>query len=163
MYTVSSPSATATTSLAFLLPMLVRHPGRRHVQSPRLPDCQYFNAQGLYVFNCIIVLFDNRFTMADIAIPTNCRHLNIPAYIEKKLYKTARKQFIEQTRQSVKENLEKTNMPYQRVYIISDETMLGVVKGKQPKEAIDEFELLNNLIAEAYTRRTPRDAEKDKK
>ncbi|KAG2029705.1 hypothetical protein BDR03DRAFT_1042799, partial [Suillus americanus] len=28
----------------------------------RIPDWQYFNAQGLYVFDCIIVLFDNRFT-----------------------------------------------------------------------------------------------------
>ena len=34
-------------------------------------DWQYFNDQGLYVFDCIVVLFDNRFTMTDIAILLN--------------------------------------------------------------------------------------------
>ncbi|KAI6103783.1 hypothetical protein EDD17DRAFT_1608281, partial [Pisolithus thermaeus] len=32
------------------------------------PDWLYFNNQGLYVFDCIIVLFDSRFTQTDIAI-----------------------------------------------------------------------------------------------
>ena len=44
-------------------------------------DWQYFNEQGLYVFDCIIVLFDNRFTMTDIAILVNARRFNIPTYI----------------------------------------------------------------------------------
>lgn len=154
----------------------------------RIPDWQYFNAQGLYVFDCIIVLFDNRFTMTDIAILTNCRRFNIPTYIvrskadqhirnlmkdmgydseddeedenrKKKLYRTARQQFIEQTRHSVKDNLENANMPNQRVYIVSNETMLGVVKEKRPKKVIDEIELLNDLLGEAQTRRERRDAE----
>ncbi|KAG2752480.1 hypothetical protein P692DRAFT_20871955 [Suillus brevipes Sb2] len=116
----------------------------------------YFNAHGLYVFDCIVVLFDNRFTMTDIAILTNCRRFKIPTYIvrskadqhirnimkdmrydsdddesedqKKKLYQDARQQFIQQTRQSVKDNLENANMPDQRVYIVSNGPMLGVVK-----------------------------------
>ncbi|KAG2135744.1 interferon-inducible GTPase-domain-containing protein [Suillus bovinus] len=151
----------------------------------KIPDWQYFNAQGLYVFDCIIVLFDNRFTMTDIAILTNCRRFKIPTYIvrskadqhirnimkdmgydsdedesedqKKKLYQAARQQFIQQTRQSVKDNLENANMPQQRVYIISNEPMLGVVKEKRPKKIIDEIELLNDLIGEAQTRRARRD------
>ncbi|KAG1735748.1 interferon-inducible GTPase-domain-containing protein [Suillus paluster] len=151
----------------------------------KIPDWQYFNAQGLYVFDCIIVLFDNRFTMTDIAILTNCRRFKIPTYIvrskadqhirnvmkdmgydsdddededqKKKLYQTARQQFIQQTRQSVKDNLENANMPNQRVYIVSNETMLSVVKEKRPKKVIDEIELLNDLIGEAQTRRASRD------
>lgn len=153
----------------------------------KIPDWQYFNAQGLYVFDCIIVLFDNRFTMTDIAILTNCRRFKIPTYIvrskadqhirnimkdmgydsdddesedqKKKLYQAARQQFIQQTRQSVKDNLENANMPDQRVYIVSNEPMLGVVKEKRPKKVIDEIELLNDLIGEAQTRRARRDAE----
>jgi chemotaxis protein histidine kinase CheA len=154
----------------------------------KIPDWQYFNMQGLYVFDCIIVLFDNRFTMTDIAILTNCRRFNIPTYIvrskadqhirnlmrdmgydsdddeddedrKKKLYRTARQQFIEQTRRSVKDNLENANMPDQRVYIISNETMLGVVKEKRPKKVIDEIQLLNDLVGEAQIRRSRRDAE----
>ncbi|KAG1805676.1 immunity-related GTPases-like protein, partial [Suillus subaureus] len=152
----------------------------------RIPDWQYFNVQGLYVFDCIIVLFDNRFTMTDIAILTNCRRFNIPTYIvrskadqhirnimkdigydsdddesgdkKKKLYQAARQQFIQQTRQSVKDNLENANMPDQRVYVISNEPMLGVVKDKRSKKVIDEIELLNDLIGEAQIRRARRDA-----
>ncbi|KAG1845050.1 hypothetical protein C8R48DRAFT_678270 [Suillus tomentosus] len=78
---------------------------------------------------------------------------------KKKLYQAARQQFIQQTRQSVKENLENANMPDQRVYIVSNEPMLGVMKEKRPKKVIDEIELLSDLIGEAQTRRARRDAE----
>ncbi|KAI9569305.1 P-loop containing nucleoside triphosphate hydrolase protein, partial [Boletus coccyginus] len=91
-------------------------------------DWQYFNDQGLYIFDCIIMLFDNRFTMTDIAILVNARRFSIPTYIVRskadqhirnvmmdmgydsegddeedverrnRLYKAARKQFIEKTR-----------------------------------------------------------------
>ncbi|KAG1735734.1 P-loop containing nucleoside triphosphate hydrolase protein [Suillus paluster] len=153
----------------------------------KISDWQYFNAQGLYVFDCIIVLFDNRFTMTDIAILTNCRRFKIPTYIvrskadqhirnimedmgsdneddegvgadqEKKLYQAARQQFIQQTRQSVKDNLGNANMPDQRVYIVSNRLMLGVVRDKRPEKVIDEIELLNDLIGEAQTRRARSD------
>ena len=146
-------------------------------------DWQYFNDQGLYVFDCIIVLFDNRFTMTDIAILVNARRFNIPTYIVRskadqhirnvmmdmgydsegddeedverrnKLYKAARKRFIEHTRKNVKANLEDANLPDQRVYIVSNNTMLTIVLNKTPKKTIDEVDLLNDLLNEAYTRR----------
>ncbi|KAG6373844.1 interferon-inducible GTPase-domain-containing protein [Boletus reticuloceps] len=47
----------------------------------KIPDWQYFNSQGLYVFDCVIVLFNNRFTMTDQAILTNCRRYRIPTFI----------------------------------------------------------------------------------
>ncbi|KAL4076408.1 interferon-inducible GTPase-domain-containing protein [Scleroderma citrinum] len=46
-----------------------------------VPGWQYFRTQGLYVFDCIIVLMNERFTETDIAILDNCRQLKIPAYI----------------------------------------------------------------------------------
>ena len=146
-------------------------------------DWQYFNDQGLYVFDCIVVLFDNRFTMTDIAILVNARRFNIPTYIVRskadqhignvmidmgydsegddeedaggrdKLYKAARKQFIEHTKKSVKVNLEDANLPDQRVYIVSNTTLLSIVLNKTPKKTIDEVDLLNDLFNEAYRRR----------
>ncbi|KAI5984431.1 hypothetical protein EDD15DRAFT_2137302, partial [Pisolithus albus] len=41
----------------------------------------YFSTQGLSVFDCVFVLFDNRFTQTDIATLTNCMRFRIPTYI----------------------------------------------------------------------------------
>ncbi|KAF8139001.1 interferon-inducible GTPase-domain-containing protein, partial [Boletus edulis] len=151
-------------------------------------DWQYFNDQGLYVFDCIIVLFDNRFTMTDIAILVNARRFDIPTYIVRskadqhirnimrekgydsegdeedverrnKLYKAARKQFIEETKRSVRANLEDANLPDQRVYIVSNTTMLSIVLNKMPKKTIDEVDLLNDLLNQVYSRRVTRSDE----
>ncbi|KAH9928080.1 uncharacterized protein B0H18DRAFT_1210383 [Fomitopsis serialis] len=46
-----------------------------------IPDWQYFTDQGLYIFDCIIVLFDNRFTATDQAILRNCARFQIPTYM----------------------------------------------------------------------------------
>ena len=146
-------------------------------------DWQYFNDQGLYVFDFIIVLFDNRFTITDIAILLNARRFNIPTYIVRsksdqhirnimiemgydsegddeedverrnQLYKAARKQFIEETRKSVRANLEDANLSDQRVYIVSNTTMLSIVLNKMPKKTIDEVELLNDLLSQTRSRR----------
>ncbi|KAG1830348.1 hypothetical protein EV424DRAFT_1376235 [Suillus variegatus] len=111
--------------------------------------------------------------MTDIAILANCRHFKIPTYVvrskadqhirnimndmgyysgddesedrKKTLYQAAQEQFIQQTRQSVKDNLESANMPDQRVYIVSNKTMLDVVNEKQPENIIHEIELLSDL------------------
>ncbi|KAH0839989.1 interferon-inducible GTPase-domain-containing protein [Lanmaoa asiatica] len=152
-------------------------------------DWQYFNDQGLYAFDCIIVLFDNRFTVTDIAILINAKRFDIPTYIVRskadqhirnimiekgydsdrddeedvkrrnKLYKAARKQFIEETRESVRANLEDANLPDQRVYIVSNTTMLTIVLSKMPKKTIDEVDLINDLLNQAYSRRVARSDE----
>ncbi|KZT00057.1 P-loop containing nucleoside triphosphate hydrolase protein [Laetiporus sulphureus 93-53] len=46
-----------------------------------IPDFIYFKAQGLYAFDCIIVVLNDRFTDTDIAILRNCARFNIPSYI----------------------------------------------------------------------------------
>ncbi|KAI6115187.1 interferon-inducible GTPase-domain-containing protein [Pisolithus croceorrhizus] len=148
----------------------------------KIPDWQYFNAQGLYVFDCIIVLFDNRFTMTDIAILSNCARFNIPAFIVRskadqhirnamrdrgydsddedgdvssrnRLYREARQHFIEETRENIKSNLENANIPDRRVYIVSNAMLLSIVKGKVPKKAIDEIELLRDIANQMLARR----------
>jgi len=121
-------------------------------------DWQYFNDQGLYVFDALIVLFGNRFTMTDIAILRNARLFHIPCYIvrskadmhvrnvmkemgydsdddeqdersREKLEAAARDHFVTATRKTVRENLRAADLPDQRVYILSNSMMLNATKG----------------------------------
>ncbi|KAI6109236.1 interferon-inducible GTPase-domain-containing protein [Pisolithus croceorrhizus] len=145
------------------------------------PDWLYFNNQGLFVFDCIIVLFDNRFTQTDAAILANCRRFQIPTYIVRSkadshirnvlndmgydpdeddgtqyqpLYVQAREQFITATRATVQRNLQDANLPDQTVYIISSRNLLTITKGRKlSPEIIDEFELMKDLLEEARSRR----------
>ncbi|KAH7907802.1 P-loop containing nucleoside triphosphate hydrolase protein [Hygrophoropsis aurantiaca] len=147
----------------------------------KIPDWQYFNSQGLYVFDCIVVLFDNRFTMTDIAILANCARFDIPTYIVRsksdvqirnimkemgydseeedrkqrnKLYKLAREQYITETRASVKQNLENANLPEKKVYLVTNDVLLTIVKNNTiPPKMIDELDLMMDLFGEAHTRR----------
>ena len=142
----------------------------------KIPDWQYFNSQGLHAFDCVLVLFNNRFTSTDQAILTNCRRFKIPTFVVRSkadqhirnlmqemgydsddeaetregLYKAARERFIAETRRSVKENLSEAQLPDQRVYIVSHKVLLGIVRDKSPRGAIDELDLLRDLYDEAY-------------
>ncbi|KAG1767476.1 interferon-inducible GTPase-domain-containing protein [Suillus placidus] len=47
-----------------------------------VPDWQYFNNLGLYIFDCIIVLIDNRFLDSDLAILRACEQFtNIEVFV----------------------------------------------------------------------------------
>ncbi|KAI6119543.1 interferon-inducible GTPase-domain-containing protein [Pisolithus croceorrhizus] len=141
------------------------------------PDWQYFNSQGLYVFDCVIVLFNNRFTATDQAILTNCQHFQIPTFIvrsksdqhilnlmmdagydpdvedadsREQYYRIAREQYISGTREAVEKNLTQANLPKQRVYIVSKKALFLAAKNRQPRGMIDEVELLTDLYSVAY-------------
>ncbi|KAJ7606747.1 interferon-inducible GTPase-domain-containing protein [Mycena polygramma] len=151
-------------------------------------DWQYFNDQGLYVFDALVVVVDNRFTMTDVAILHNARLFGIPCYIVRskadshvrnlmrempgydsddeeqdvesraQLESGAREHFVRETRKNVRENLRHADLPEQRVYLVSNSTMLSATKGnvktgKTAKKILDEFELLKDLLGDAYTRR----------
>ncbi|KAF8138967.1 hypothetical protein EV363DRAFT_1427799 [Boletus edulis] len=113
----------------------------------KIPDWQYFNSQGL----CVIVLFNNRFTMTDQAILMNCRLKEMgydsddEGQTTERMYKAAREQFIAEMHRSVKENLQEAQLPDQRVYIVSHKST--------PKRTIDELELLRDLHSEGYKSR----------
>ncbi|KAG1839997.1 hypothetical protein DFJ58DRAFT_811366, partial [Suillus subalutaceus] len=50
--------------------------------TPDVPDWHYFNALGLYIFDCIIVLIDNRVLESDLAIIRTCQQfINIEVFI----------------------------------------------------------------------------------
>ncbi|KAG8219032.1 hypothetical protein J3R82DRAFT_4788 [Butyriboletus roseoflavus] len=168
------PNAAATGVVETTLEV-ARYTNPNHCRPIRV----YFNSQGLYVFDCIIVLFNNRFTMTDQAILANCRRFKIPTFIVRSkadqhirnlmgemgydsddeaeakegMYKAAREQFISETRRSVKENLLEAKLPDQRVYTVSHRALLGIVRDKTPKKTIDELDLLRDLYDEAHRSR----------
>ncbi|KAE9395313.1 P-loop containing nucleoside triphosphate hydrolase protein [Gymnopus androsaceus JB14] len=146
-----------------------------------IPDWQYFNEQGLYIFDCIIVLFDNRFTATDIAIIRNCARFKIPSYIVRSksnqhirniaidmgydededdesarrvIFQAARDRYIKETRQSVERNLEEAKLPAQRVYIVAKDPLCSVIQLKVPRDMIDEVKLVEDLLSEGHARRS---------
>ncbi|EIW74616.1 P-loop containing nucleoside triphosphate hydrolase protein [Coniophora puteana RWD-64-598 SS2] len=137
----------------------------------QIPDWQYFNNQALYIFDAIIVLFDNRFTETDVAILRNARLFNIPCYIvrskadndfgydsnDEQGVAIVRDHFVNATRKSVEENLRAADLPDQRVYIVSNSTLFGVTSDNLTKTVqsnmIDEFDFLQDLLGDAYSRR----------
>ena len=156
-----------------------------------ISDWQYFTDQGIYIFDAIIVLFDNRFTAMDVAILRNCARFQISAYIVRSkvsqhidnmvsdlggddfednecavLKAKAREQSISKTRASVVHNLQKAELPEQRVYLADSGTLATTVKASTQhpkrgntlmKNGIDEMELLPALFAEAQRRRVRED------
>ncbi|KIK11293.1 hypothetical protein PISMIDRAFT_19657 [Pisolithus microcarpus 441] len=134
--------------------------------TPQQPDWLYFNTQGLSVFDCVSVLFDDRFTQMDIAILTNCMRFQISTYIvrskadvhirnityeegynsdrddapvRESLFPSARRRFIASMRTNLKENLKEGGLPDQRVYIVSNNILLSNVKDRSPTESLTSW------------------------
>ncbi|KAJ7208179.1 hypothetical protein GGX14DRAFT_535168 [Mycena pura] len=101
----------------------------------RVRDWRYFNKQGLYVFDTLAVLVDNRFTMTDVAaaILRSVRRFGIPCCIVcskadsharnlmREMEHESDTHFVRVTRQNVREK--------QRVYVVSDATVHSATKG----------------------------------
>lgn len=141
-----------------------------------VPDWQYFNDQGLYIFDAIVVLTDSRFTATDIAILQNCERFQIPSYIvrSKSLqhiqnvlndmprvryeefetrWERARSKYMAETQKNVSANLLQAGLPPQAVYMVDKEVLLEIAEGNNPEETIDEFRLVEDMLLEARNRR----------
>jgi len=57
----------------------------------------------------------------------------------------ARNKYIDETRSSVRSNLQSYGLPDQRVYLISKSNIFKLVKGQSAPTQIDETDLLTNL------------------
>ncbi|KAK0462467.1 interferon-inducible GTPase-domain-containing protein [Desarmillaria tabescens] len=146
-------------------------------------DWTYFNDQGLYIFDAIIVLFNDRFTATDIAILKNCGRYKIPTYIVRsksdihvenlvkkkrrgagarrdpaKVYDEACKEYITKTQESVRLNLMKNDPPIrsQKMYAVSRDTLTMVVRQEVLDDSLvlSEYELLRDILQDAYSRRS---------
>jgi GTP-binding protein EngB required for normal cell division len=86
-------SISARTGIVDCTPQVTRYPDPRPdsriiwydvpgAGTPNVPDWHYFNALGFYVFDCIIVLIDNRVLESDLAIIRACQQfINIEVFI----------------------------------------------------------------------------------
>ncbi|KAK0213351.1 interferon-inducible GTPase-domain-containing protein [Desarmillaria ectypa] len=147
------------------------------------PDWTYFNDQGLYIFDAIIVLLGDRFTDGDLAILKNCQRYSIPTYIVRsksdrhidelvkkkkrragtrtdlEIIDEARQEYLDKTEKTVRGNLMKADppLPSQRVYAVSRDVLTSVVK-EQPLSddavILDEYGLLKDMLQDAYSRRS---------
>jgi len=132
---------------------------------------QYFNSQGLFVFDLIIVVIDNRFSEQDLIILQHCERYKIPSFIVRskanqhifntmneeydwagsadkrdfnEVYSKARKNVISKTRANCHENLTEGGLdPNKPVYIVSCDALVALVRGE--KERLIET---NQLIDE---------------
>ncbi|OSX65655.1 hypothetical protein POSPLADRAFT_1107200, partial [Postia placenta MAD-698-R-SB12] len=140
------------------------------------PDWVYFNDQGLYIFDCILVLTDNRFTDTDLAILRNCARFKIPAFVVRSKWQQhvenilddlqdeddedddarlirARNKLVAETTASVSENLANAELPPQRVYVVDKEALVQVVNGAEPAHLFDERDLVRELFMMAHAGR----------
>ncbi|KAK0462470.1 interferon-inducible GTPase-domain-containing protein [Desarmillaria tabescens] len=146
-------------------------------------DWTYFNNQGLFIFDAIIVLFNDRFTATDAAILKNAERYNIPTYIVRsksdihienlvkktrrvpgarrdpaKVLDDARKEYMKKTRDSVRTNLMKNDPPLrsQKMYAVSRDTLTLMIR-EEPLEdnvVLDEYELWKDILQDAFSRRS---------
>lgn len=149
--------------------------------TPKIPDWQYFNQQGLFIFDLIIVAVDARLTKIDISILENCRRFKIPSFIvrskanqhiqnvmqdmshdsddedeDHELRTRARMEYIKDTHWGFESVLREASLPPQKTYIVSNTTICALIKAqKMPKDIIDEVDLIKDLLLAAHRRRYP--------
>lgn len=148
-----------------------------------VPNEQYLAQYGLYVFDCIIVVFDTRLTTMDITLLSDAIRLSIPAFLVRsksrlhirnlaediasddddgndgpdregcgvgaRALERARMLYIQQTRASVSRNLAEGGISGRRVYLVDKDVLVKVAKGEPVEDAIDEWDLIGDLQAEA--------------
>ncbi|KAF8806003.1 P-loop containing nucleoside triphosphate hydrolase protein [Phlegmacium glaucopus] len=124
-----------------------------------VPGWQYFNEQGLFIFDIIILVYDTRFTEIDVTIIQNCERYNIPLFIVrskadvhiknilgdqfgydegeddaveiyKKHHSAARQLLIDSTRKNLEKNLEKASLAKREVFLISSNSMHALTTEK---------------------------------
>ena len=145
---------------------------------------EYFNSQGLFIFDFIIVVPGDRFTEQDLDILANCEMYNIPSFVirpkadihiqnTKKKIKggsdhDARERYIRETRDIFKRELERAPAELnlncnKEIFIVSDVALHGYIEslmdGKLPEDTgalIDEASLVMKILLAAQMRRYPR-------
>ena len=142
----------------------------------------YFNSQGLFIFDFIILVPGDRFTEQDLDILANCKMYNIPSCIVRSKADThigntmrdencsqegARRRYIAETNQKFKVELEKASGKVSldsntEIFLVSSEPLRDFIKsfmdGKAPESAeamIDEEYLVRKILLTAQMRRYP--------
>lgn len=127
----------------------------------KIKGWQYFNSQGLFVFDLILVVVDNRFSEQDLIILQHCERYKIPSFIVRskanqhilntmrqdyewessdderdfnEVYSKAREKVSSQTRANYRENLREGGLnPDKPVYIVSCDALASLVLEEKRK------------------------------
>ncbi|KAF8805996.1 P-loop containing nucleoside triphosphate hydrolase protein [Phlegmacium glaucopus] len=148
----------------------------------RVPGWQYFNEQGLFIFDVVILVYDTRFTEIDLCIIRNCERFKIPLFIvrskadshiqnilddldddendddaEVNHEEQARQFFIDTTRNNVETNLKEAGLSMHDIFIVSSSVIYSLVTNsrnrKKTTPVIDEARLIETVLKTAYARR----------
>lgn len=137
----------------------------------KIKGWQYFNSQGLFVFDLIFVVVDNRFSEQDLVILQHCERYKIPSIIVRskanqhignlmrqtyawdgsdderdfdEVYLEAREAFIATTRASIRENLSAGGLnPNKPIHIVSCDALVSLIQEDQRR-----LRKLNQVIDE---------------
>ncbi|PVF90994.1 hypothetical protein CPB86DRAFT_878742 [Serendipita vermifera] len=145
-----------------------------------IPEWDYFNQQGLFIFDFIIVLYKDTLAQTDIAILRECDRLTIPSYlvrshadsdIEKvlkqlpgydrrnnsnngSLHKEAVEIYKEKTKINAVKILKDAGLAQRKFYRISRDNIEAIVKHEPPYSTlVDEEFLLRDCSKELVSRR----------
>lgn len=179
--TVAPTGVTKTTRVIGRYPMSDVQPESRivlyDVPDPDMSDIRdsdYFISHSLYIFDAIVVLFDDHLTQTDIAVLENCEVQDITYYVVRSKsdmhienavrnmrgfpsndeYDRAdteppfdyfRDRYKKQSRATVTDNLEQAGLSPKDVYLISSSSLLSVAKGQEVQTFLDEEALLRDL------------------
>ncbi|KAI5840344.1 interferon-inducible GTPase-domain-containing protein, partial [Morchella snyderi] len=157
----------------------------------RIPHKDYFIKQGLYVLDLLILAIGDRFEEIDARIIEDCARFKVPVFIVRSkadmhilntmkehndecaritddpaLYRTCREQFVNESQETVSEELERQDLPDQAVYVVSRDVLRRtysralrrqgtITDGGQKEEvgAIHEGHLVKEILAAAVKRR----------
>ncbi|KAH8152795.1 uncharacterized protein LAJ45_03020 [Morchella importuna] len=129
----------------------------------RVRDWQYFNDQGLYIFDIIMIAVGDRITKTDIDLLFHCKRFGIPTFFVRSKAdqhirndmaeddeadeNEVRTGYIELTRAVFNSILTDVGLPPQKIYIVSRDILrlLNDGKGSKPKVIIDEEELIRDI------------------
>jgi len=147
-----------------------------------IPGWQYFNQQGLFIFDIIVLVYDSRFTQIDVSIIQNCERFRIPLFIVRSkadihirnimrdigydeydddadfddYQGRARQLLIDTTRKNLEGNLEKAELKKHDVFIVSGSVIFSLVAAAKRIKAtavIDEARLMESILKMAHARR----------
>lgn len=186
----SDPRASPTTGISEPMTEIGRYPDpggqppRQYMVwfdvpstgSLRGSNSDYFIEQGLFVFDCIILVIGNRFDEADAGILADCARFKIPAFIVRskadvhimnlmrdygnyrhindnpELYEKCQDQFIRGTQDAVDEAMQRSGLPHHCVYVVSrnvlQQTCNDSLQTSNLQSVFTKPE--NNLLHESY-------------
>lgn len=135
----------------------------------QVPDWQYFNDQGLYIFDIMIIVVDIRFTKIDVVLLYNCKRFGITTFVVRSKSdqhinniveddpdeydsplgrRWASDKFTFDTRQQFETVFVAAGLPPQKVYIVSRKYILGLIRDPQALAGtIDEAELIGDIAS----------------